>query len=409
MALNMRPTFLSRLKNMFLAWFSTLMVYSVVSGQTLQLVQPSETDTNITLFNNYHFIFFNTNVPPRPQLFVFLPGTGGTPSGYQDVLKTAANLGFPAIGLMYDNPLTMNRLCGDSTNANAYAEARSDVIDGGTNTIIDDGTTNIISIANADSITNRLVKVLTYLETNTPAVNWTQYLSPQADLNWPMIIIAGHSQGAGHAGFIGKTQPVARALMFADTDWWTPDGQLPGQPADWIPGPSLTPDEYFFGFVHIKDPLILYPEEIATWNGYGLMQFGGPLLVESNSAPYLGSHEFTTDLTPQDGTNYHGATVVDSATPLEPDGITPVYQPVWQYMMTCPPELAQMQINLQSSNQVAVGFSSFTNCTYQIQTTTNLMTGWINGGSPIAGDGTMKVTTFNLSQSLEFFRCTVRY
>jgi len=90
-----------------------------VSGQTLQLVQPSQTDPNITLFNNYHFIYLNLNVMARPQLFVFLPGTGGTPSGYQEVLKTAANLGFPAIGLMYDDPETMNSLCGHSTNANA--------------------------------------------------------------------------------------------------------------------------------------------------------------------------------------------------------------------------------------------------------------------------------------------------
>jgi hypothetical protein len=341
-------------------------------------------------------------------LFVFLPGTGGAPSGYQDVLKTAANLGFPAIGLMYDDPETMNSLCGHSTNANAYQEARLAVINGGTNSFDDGGNLTSISISTANSITNRLVKLLLYLATNNPSPNWTQYLSASVGLNWPRIIIAGHSQGAGHAGLIGKTQPVARSLMFADTDWWTPNGQLPGQPANWITAPGVTAPEYFFGFVHTNDPLILYPEELATWTGYGLTQFGGPALVEGNAAPYLGSHEFTTGLTPQDGTNFHGATVVDAATPLELDG-TPVYQPVWQFMMTGPAELPQLQINLAASNQVAVRFGTFTNCIYQLQTTTNLWSPWLNDGPPVAGDGTTVTNRFNCSDSAVLFRCQVRY
>ena len=377
-------------------------------GQTLQLVPPSQTDSNITEFNNYHFVYLNTNVAARPQLFVFLPGTGGAPSGYTDVVKTAANLGFHSIGLMYDDPNTMNSLCGEAANANAYQLARLAVINGGTNTFNDGGTLTSISISSVNSITNRLVKLLWFLATNNPTQSWTQYLSATAGLNWPQIIIAGHSQGAGHAGLIGKTQPVARALMFSDTDWWTPNGQLPGQPADWILNPGVTAPEYFFGFVHTNDPLILYPEEIATWTGYGLNPFGGPVLVESHAAPYLGAHEFITGLTPQDGTNYHGATVADAATPLLPNG-TPVYQPVWQFMMTGPPELPQLQISRPAPNLVAVSFATFTNCTYQLQTTTNLFSAWLNAGAPVAGDGTIKTNTSNLSGPAEFFRCNILY
>ncbi len=391
-----------------LAGLFALALCAIAGGQSLQQVLPSSTDPDITQFNNYHYIYLNTNGISRPQLFVFLPGTGGVPAGYQDVLRTAANLGFRSIGLMYDDPETMNSLCGDSTNVNAYLEARLAVINGGTNTFNDGGTITSISISRANSITNRLVKLLFYLSTNNPSQNWSQYLSTTLGLNWPQIIIAGHSQGAGHAGLIGKTQPVARSLMFADTDWWTPDGQLPGQPAAWITTPGVTAPEYFFGFVHTNDPLILYPEEIATWNGYGMTGFGGPMLVDNAAAPYLGSHEFTTGLTPQDGTNYHGATVVDSATPLEPDG-TPVYQPVWQFMMIGPPELPQLQISLQTSGQVQVGFGTFTNFTYQLLTTTNLASGWSNAGAPIPGDGTTNVTILNLTTTAEYFRCAVEY
>ncbi len=352
------------------------------------------------------YIYLNTNVTSRPQLFVFLPGTGGVPAGYQAVLKTAANLGFRSIGLMYDDPETMNSLCGDSTNVNAYLEARLAVINGGTNTFNNGGTITSISISSANSITNRLIKLLLYLATGDTSQNWSQYVSSSGSLNWPQIIIAGHSQGAGHAGLIGKTQPVARSLMFADTDWWTPNGQLPGLPADWIATPGVTAPAYFFGFVHTNDPLIIYSEELATWKGYGLSQFGGPVLMESSSAPHLGSHEFTTGLTPQDGTNFHGATVLDSATPLEPDG-TPVYQPVWQFMMIGPPVLPQLQISLPTPGQLEVSFGTFPDYTYQLLTTTNMEAGWNKAGAPILGDGTTNVTMFDLTATEQYFRCGI--
>jgi hypothetical protein len=371
-----------------------------VGAQTLQLVQPSQTDPNITQYNNYHYVYLNTSVPARQQLFVFLPGTGGAPAGYQDVLKTAANLGFHAIGLMYEDPNTMNSLCGDLPDPNGYRDTRLAVINGGTNAQI--------AIASADSITNRLIKALLYLAAKNPGQNWGRYLGAQSNLNWPLIVIAGHSQGAGHSGLIAKVYPVARSLMFSDTDWWTPNGQFPGQPANWISTPGVTAAEYYFGFVHVQDPLIPYLEEIPTWNGYGLAQFGGPLLVESNAAPYLGSHMLTTGVAPTDG-NYHGATVSDSATPLAADGVTPLYQPVWQFMMTGPPELPALQINRQTSNQVQISCGTFTNYTYQMQVTTNLRAGWSNIDSPVNGSGTSISFHYPVTAPAQFFRVAVQY
>ena len=384
----------------FLVCLLALTISRAGLPQNLQLVQPIQTDTNITQFNNFHYIYLNTNVTARQQLVVFLPGTGGIPVDYRDVVKTAANLGFHAIGLTYENPLTMNSLCGNSTNPDCYAEARLAVINGGTNAEI--------SIANADSITNRLVKLIEYLAANTINQNWSQYLGAQSNLNWPKIVISGHSQGAGHAGLIAKVYPVARSVMFSDTDWWTPDGHLPGRPANWIFSADVTPDEFYFGFVHVQDPLILYAEIIPTWNAYGLGQFGGPVLVESNRAPYLGSHMLTTDLPPQNG-NYHGATVADAATPLAADGVTPIYQQVWQFMMIGPPELPQLQITPQNPGQVQIVFDTYTNYSYQAQTTTNLSSEWSNTGPLINGDGTQKNVSFNRSVAAQFYRVSVQY
>lgn len=374
------------------------------SAQTLQVVLPSQTDPSITQYNNYHFIYLNTQVTARGQLFVLLPGTTGKPAGYTNLLKTAANLGFHTIGLMYPNAVTMNSLCGDSTNPDCYAETRLCVINGGTN--------DEISIASTDSITNRLIKLLEYLVANDPGQNWNQFLTAQSNLNWPKIVISGHSQGAGHAGLMAKMYPVARSVMFSDSDWWTPNGKLPGQPANWISTPGLTPDEFYFGFISVQDGLIPYAEIIPTWDDYGLAQFGGPVLVESNAPPYLGSHMLTTDLTPQSGTtglDYHNSTAVDGATPLAPDGTTPLYQGVWQFMMVGPPELPRLSATVSNPNQIQITFDTYTNYTYQLQANTVLSNGWTNLGNTVAGDGSSKAWLINSTAAAQFYRIMVAY
>jgi hypothetical protein len=325
------------------------------------------------------------------------------PSGYTNVVRTAANLGFHAVGLIYPNGVTMNSLCADSTNPDCYAEARLAVIIGGTN--------DMLSISAADSITNRLVKLLQYLSSINPNRNWQQFLDTNSRPYWPKVVVAGHSQGAGHAGLIAKTYPVARSLLFADTDWWTPDGNLPGQPAPWIINAGVTLPEYFFGFVHTNDPLIPYSEETIAWTDYGLTPFGGPLLVENSVLPYQDSHELITSLTPDNvssAQDYHGATVVDLLTPLTANG-TPVYLPVWQYMMTGPPKLPQLQIAPGNSNEIQIAFGTFPNYSYLPQAAGDLTGTWSNFGPAIAGTGSTTNRLLNRTNSCQFYRLTILY
>src|SRR5207248_6273506 len=120
--------------------------------------------------------YFNSGAAARGKLFLFLPGTGGAPAGYTDVLKVAANLGFHSIGLMYDNAITMHSVCADSPDPDAYQKARLAIILGGTN--------DFITVSATDSITNRLVKLLRYLTNAAPSQNWTQFLASDGNPNW---------------------------------------------------------------------------------------------------------------------------------------------------------------------------------------------------------------------------------
>ena len=369
--------------------------------QTLRYILPSQTDPGLTNFNNAHVVCINTNLPPRNQLFLFLPGTGGAPAGYTNIVATAASLGFHSIGLMYANGVTVNSLCDEESNSACFEQIRLDIIQGGTNAEPD------FSVSRVDSIENRLTRIIQYLDGKYPAENWGQYLDAQTNIVWPQIVIAGHSQGAGHAGLIAKLFPVVRSLMFADTDWWFPGNR----PADWISAPGVTSNELYFGFVHVQDPLVLYSWEIPTWDDYGMSQFGVPLLVESNAIPFQGSHMLTTDLPTQNnqtGQAYHGATVTDADTPLQPNG-KPVYLPVWQWMMTGPPVLPSLQINAQGTN-VQLSFGTRSGYAYQLQESTNPVAAiWSNSVPPITGDGTLQTVSRNLQPSGHYYRVSVGY
>ena len=69
-----------------------LSITTVAFCQTLHLAKPNDTDPDIDLANENHWIYINGDVAPKNKLYVFLPGTFAFPALYTRVLKTAANL-----------------------------------------------------------------------------------------------------------------------------------------------------------------------------------------------------------------------------------------------------------------------------------------------------------------------------
>jgi hypothetical protein len=195
--------------------------------------------------------------------------------------------------------------------------------------------------------------------------------------------------------------------MFDDADWWNPGGAQPGQLAPWISAPGITPPEFYFGFTHLEDPLVLYDQQAAAWAGFRMDIFGSPTLVENSAPPYSGSHTLTTDLPPRSGSNleYHNVTAVDSATPLQSDG-SPTFAPVWQYMMTAPPALPRLEVNV--ANQTTISFNTYAGYSYQLQTTADLAT-WINTGASISGNDAIRSVNWTNTSSIQFVRLQVNF
>jgi para-nitrobenzyl esterase len=307
---------------------SGLLVPQVTEQRQSYFILPKDTDSEITTNLEPHYVALNKSVPARNQLFLFFPGTGGKPHMYQQIINTAADLGFHAIALNYPNDRAVNgpTLCGGTnTDLDCYAKVRLEIKDG-------TDRTPLVTITRANSIENRLIKLLLYLHARFPNDGWGQYLEDDLSIRWSSIVVSGHSQGGGHAGIIGRYHLVARVVMFAAMDY----NARAGRPANWIALPSSTPNatppERFYGFSHQRDQGVNFAIlSTQIWPAYGMDAFGPVVNVDDTAPPYHNSHMLTSNLEAPTR-NCHNCIVVDQYLTLLPDG-TPVYKPVWEYLL----------------------------------------------------------------------------
>src|SRR5204863_1646379 len=132
------------------------------------VIAPQATDPAIDRFLDDHYVWLDTTARTNHRLFVFLPGTvvGSAtpqrPAQFQLVQQEAARLGYHVIGLMYVNSGGIAQACPtDPDPAACYENARLEVMDG-----ID--RSPIVDVNAANSIDNRLTKLLEYLAAQYP-------------------------------------------------------------------------------------------------------------------------------------------------------------------------------------------------------------------------------------------------
>lgn len=240
-------------------------------GQAVEIVtlavQPSKTGGGISaeLFaRNYHYVAQPKLAAQRKNvLVVFLGGSNSSPDAYTTVSDESAALGFGTIDLRYPNDQLVGTVCANNdacfTNVRGESIFGQGVIYPGTAAGYSSLATNV---SGQNSVVNRLVSLLHYLRTqpadpqhNPVPAYWSQFLvaapgSPYvaggAALlpDWSKIVIAGHSQGAGHAAFLGTTLPTAarRVVMFS-----APNDHVGGDSASWIYGRAATSEPRFWG------------------------------------------------------------------------------------------------------------------------------------------------------------------
>jgi len=208
------------------------------------------------------------------KVMVYLPGTTDRPELSSCLLKSVSEtLNFPTIGLSYaylssgDNfrngkcaslePLAEQVLC--------LQEQHTDAIDGGdygATHFTDSGSAFWVEVKPENSITARLGKLLQYLDNQNPGNGWGDlYVGDTAPKPmWENIYVMGHSQGAGHAAYLGAAKKILGASMLSG-----PQDECIDCPVGtdfWIDGKYKTKTQYT-AFASGDEPL--YPVMTDNW------------------------------------------------------------------------------------------------------------------------------------------------
>lgn len=270
-------------------------------------VTPHDTDPAITRFDNPHYIAFDRNAPASADLLLFMTGTGGNPASVSDLMAVAAAQGYRALSLAYNDAPAVVAICPQDPDPACSARVRQKRIFG-------DDVTPRIDDTPAESIVNRLTKLLVTLSADRPSEGWDQYIDAGAP-RWDRIAVAGHSQGAGMAAYLAQRKRVARVILFSSPwDFYGRQRQL----APWIlAGSGATPADRWFGAYHKK-------ENTAS------------MIAEAYRAlkvPDTHVRVFTLEPPRLVGQNpYHLSVVVNGVTPREPEG-TPSYAAAWRFLL----------------------------------------------------------------------------
>jgi hypothetical protein len=292
-----------------------------------RLIAPNTTDAALSVRDGDH-VAINPDpaVAPKGRLFVMLPGTGGVPRNLRDVTRAAGPRGYHAVGIAYPNDTAVGDLCAGNADLNCTGNVRREIITGA-------DLSPLVSIDVANSIAGRLTRLLSYLARTYPTEGWQAFI-PNGNVDWSLVTMAGHSQGSGHAAYMGKLYSLDRIVMFSGP---SDIGQVAGTTAQWLSLPNVTPASRQYGFTHTGDELVPLALVQNNWTLLGLGAFGASVSVDGATAPYGNSHQLITSAAPNPNpaitVTYprHLSTAIDTWIPVTTGG-TLVYTPTWIYL-----------------------------------------------------------------------------
>jgi hypothetical protein len=184
------------------------------------------------------------------------------------------------------------------------------------------GESPVVAVDRANSIENRLSKVLQHLEVTYPDEHWSQFLDTsglEPAPKWSETVVSGQSLGAGQAVLIGMVHVVHRVMAFAGfTD----------ARHGWV-APGVTPTNRYFTLIHQRDDF--FERACFAYEALGLAQ-SCPLLdftLAENSEPPFGTPQLVFNLEPDStppsvvGDPEHTSTTRDGWIAKEEDGTTP--------------------------------------------------------------------------------------
>lgn len=297
------------------------------TGTTTTVVEPSTTGSGIAFepdSTRYHQVVVPDG-PREPQLVVMLGGSNVAAGGYSDFTEHAAGLGYAAINLSYPNRGTIGAACQVTQAADhCFEQARGEIVfgEGVADPNGDSYSSDKVSVDAANSVYGRLVALLGNLAVDDDW--WNQYLVDDASspytvaprgpvrLDHQALILAGHSQGGGHAAFLAMRTQVDRVVMLGSPDDTTQSGTAP-----WIGQNSATPLDRFWGMKHQSEGP--YGQNISrVWGELGAVGVGAgdntsEVGVGDGTGDPQGSHRLVLTVDQSDALANHMSTAHDGS------------------------------------------------------------------------------------------------
>ena len=189
----------------------------------------------------------------RGTLVVLLNGSGSSPSQLttdpaRNLFTSALESGNHVLAVAYRSDVAILAMC-DSSRPECYGASRSTLVNG----IFAPGADqSLANIREDEGIIARIDQALRTLVAARPQAGWDAFTggatgtAPAVRIAWQRIIAAGHSQGGGHAAYLGKLFPLVRVVQLSSTC----DAPA-GVPAPWTAASSgwiTSPASAFFGF-----------------------------------------------------------------------------------------------------------------------------------------------------------------
>lgn len=271
-------------------------------------VDPASTETNIKTVHGPHLAMYDPQVPSQHKLILMIVGTGGSAEGSHTTDSIFATMGYHVVSLDYvNNVITV--VCSDSKDRGCFDHYRQEIMTG-------TPVSEKVQVDSTNSILNRFSELMKFLVKNDPDGGWDEFVR-HGRPRWDRIIPAGHSQGAGHAAYIGKLFKVDRVLLFSGPQDYLDNFQAP---AGWQSQKGATPPSRYFAFLHLKDPFNVR-HQLA--NCSRLMETAKPdsIMIQQGAAVSGHHHILITDIPTKDP---HGSV------------LSPAFKDIWAYMLTAP-------------------------------------------------------------------------
>ena len=201
-------------------------------------IPVSATDSSITQARGPHYAVTDDSVPQNGYLLLSLGGTNSLPKDFLEFDKTAARQGFVSLALDYPNTV-ITTSCKHSTQPDACTLFREEINSGAQ-------VSELVEVDQNNSIERRLDAALRYQAIQDPE-HFAQFVNEDGPA-WDKIVVVGHSQGSGHAGYLAKKHPMQGVILLAGPQDTTDAG-----PASWLSAPSATDPDNYLAFLHKDD------------------------------------------------------------------------------------------------------------------------------------------------------------